>query len=116
MVFLLLVLQLQIVAGFSPLAAGTALLPVTAIMLVFSARAGALAGRIGPRLPMTVGPLVSAAGLLLLLRVDADDVVAASTCCPRCSCSAPGWRSPSPRSPRPCSTPPRTGTPARRPG
>jgi EmrB/QacA subfamily drug resistance transporter len=70
-VFLLLVLQLQTVAGFSPLAAGTALLPVTAIMLLFSARAGALAGRIGPRIPMTVGPLVSAAGLLLLLRVDA---------------------------------------------
>ena len=65
-VFLLLVLQLQIVAGFSPTAAGAALLPVTAIMLVFSARAGALAERIGPRLPMTAGPLVSAAGLLLL--------------------------------------------------
>ena len=69
-VFLLLVLQLQVVAGFTPLAAGTALLPVTVIMLVFSARAGALAGRIGPRLPMTLGPLLSAAGLLLLLRVD----------------------------------------------
>lgn len=69
-VFLLLVLQLQTVAGFSPVAAGTALLPVTVVMLLFSARAGALAGRIGPRLPMTVGPLVSAAGLLLLLRVD----------------------------------------------
>jgi EmrB/QacA subfamily drug resistance transporter len=71
-VFLLLVLQLQTVAGFSPLAAGTALLPVTLVMLLFSARAGALAGRIGPRIPMTLGPLVSAAGLLLLLRVDAD--------------------------------------------
>jgi EmrB/QacA subfamily drug resistance transporter len=70
-VFLLLVLQLQTVAGFAPVAAGAALLPVTALMLLFSARAGALAGRIGPRLPMTVGPLLSAAGLLLLLRVDA---------------------------------------------
>ncbi len=68
-VFLLLVLQLQIVAGFGPLAAGTSLLPVTLIMLLFSARAGALAGRIGPRLPMTVGPLVSACGLLLALRI-----------------------------------------------
>jgi EmrB/QacA subfamily drug resistance transporter len=68
-VFLMLVLQLQVVAGFSPVAAGTALLPVTAIMLVFSARAGALAQRIGPRLPMTVGPLVGAAGMLLLLRI-----------------------------------------------
>jgi EmrB/QacA subfamily drug resistance transporter len=71
-VFLLLVLQLQVVAGFSPLVAGTALLPLTAIMLVFSARAGALAQRIGPRLPMTVGPLVSAAGLLLLRRIGPD--------------------------------------------
>jgi EmrB/QacA subfamily drug resistance transporter len=71
-VFFLLVLELQTVAGFSPLTAGTSLLPVTAIMLVFSARAGALAGRIGPRIPLTVGPLVSAGGLLLLLRVDAD--------------------------------------------
>ena len=68
-VFLLLVLQLQTVAGFSPLAAGTALLPLTVVMLVFSARAGALAGRIGPRLPMTIGPLIAAAGLLLMLRI-----------------------------------------------
>ena len=69
-VFLLLVIQLQVVAGFSPLAAGTALLPVTLVMLAFSSRAGALAGRIGPRLPLTVGPLISAAGTLLMLRVD----------------------------------------------
>lgn len=72
MVFLLLVLQLQTVAGFSPLAAGTGLLPVTVIMLVFSARAGVLAQRIGPRLPLTVGPLVSAAGLLLMRRIGAE--------------------------------------------
>ncbi len=70
-VFFLLVLQLQTVAGFSPLAAGTSLLPLTVIMLLFSARVGALTGRIGPRLPMTVGPLVSACGLLLLLRIGA---------------------------------------------
>jgi EmrB/QacA subfamily drug resistance transporter len=68
-VFFLLVVNLQVVAGFSPLLAGTALLPITAIMLVFSARAGALSGRIGPRVPMTVGPVVAAAGVLLLLRV-----------------------------------------------
>ena len=68
-VFLVLVLQLQTVAGFSPVAAGTALLPLTVIMFLFSARVGALAGRIGPRIPMTVGPLVAACGLLLLLRV-----------------------------------------------
>ncbi len=67
--FLLLVLQLQIVAGFSPIAAGAALLPFTAVMLVFSARAGALSSRIGPRLPMTIGPLLAAAGLLLMTRI-----------------------------------------------
>ena len=70
--FLLLVLQLQTVAGFSPVAAGTALLPFTLVMLVFSARAGALAARIGPRIPMTVGPLLSAAGLLLMTRIGPD--------------------------------------------
>jgi EmrB/QacA subfamily drug resistance transporter len=67
--FFLLVLNLQVVAGFSPLAAGAAMLPVTVIMLVLSARSGALAQRIGPRLQMTVGPLVAAAGVLLTLRI-----------------------------------------------
>jgi EmrB/QacA subfamily drug resistance transporter len=68
-VFLLLALTLQISAGFSPLAAGSALLPITLIMLALSARAGALAGRIGPRRPMTFGPLLVACGLLLMLRI-----------------------------------------------
>ncbi|HEY2763115.1 MAG TPA: MFS transporter [Pseudonocardiaceae bacterium] len=67
--FFLLVLQLQIVGGFSPLIAGTALLPVTGLMLLLSARTGALAERIGPRLPMTAGPLVAATGFLLTLRI-----------------------------------------------
>ena len=71
-VFLLLVLQLQTVAGFSPLMAGMALLPVTAVLLMFSSRAGVLVGRIGPRLPMTVGPLLAAAGLLLMMRIGPD--------------------------------------------
>ena len=70
--FFLLVLQLQIVAGFSPLVAGSALLPVTVLMLLLSARAGALAERIGPRLPMTVGPLLAALGFLLTLRIGTD--------------------------------------------
>lgn len=70
-VFVFLVLQLQVVAGWSPLASGTAVLPVTVVMLLLSARSGALAQRIGPRLPMTVGPLLAAAGVLLLARIDA---------------------------------------------
>ena len=92
-VFLLLVLQLQTVAGFSPLAAGTSLLPVTVIMLAFSARAGALAGRIGPRLPLTIGPLISAAGLLLMLRIGADASCADRRPARRASSSARVWRS-----------------------
>ena len=69
-VFFLLVVCLQVVLGYSPLAAGAASLPVTVIMLALSARAGALAQRIGPRLPLTVGPLLIAAGMLLMLRID----------------------------------------------
>jgi EmrB/QacA subfamily drug resistance transporter len=68
-VFFFLVVDLQIVAGFSPLLAGSALLPVTLIMLVLSARVGALADRIGPRLPMSLGPVLAACGVLPLLRV-----------------------------------------------
>jgi EmrB/QacA subfamily drug resistance transporter len=67
--FFLLSVNLQQVLGYSPMQAGLAILPVTAIMLALSARAGMLAERIGPRLPMTVGPLVVAAGLALLSRV-----------------------------------------------
>ena len=62
----LLVLQLQVVAGFSPLLAGTALLPVTGFMLLFSARAGALAQRIGPRPFLVGGPSLAAAGVLVM--------------------------------------------------
>ncbi|MEW1773266.1 MFS transporter [Streptomyces sp. NPDC086777] len=67
--FFLTALQLQVVAGYSALAAGTALLPTTALMLFFSARSGALADRIGPRIPLTVGPLLCATAMLLMLRV-----------------------------------------------
>ncbi|MFF4257535.1 MFS transporter [Streptomyces sp. NPDC001663] len=67
--FFLAAVQLQVAVGWSALAAGTALLPTTAMMLLFSARSGALADRIGPRIPLTVGPLVAAAGMLLMLRV-----------------------------------------------
>ncbi|TDC59372.1 MFS transporter, partial [Actinomadura sp. GC306] len=70
--FFLFVLNLQVVSGFSPIAAGTALLPVTVLMLLLSSRAGDLAQRIGPRLPMTAGLLVAAAGMLLVSRVGAD--------------------------------------------
>ncbi len=70
-VLFLLVLELQVVAGFAPLPAGLAMLPVTVLMLLLAARGGALAPRIGPRGPMTAGPLVCAAAFLLLSRVGA---------------------------------------------
>ncbi|NHC23485.1 MFS transporter [Nocardioides sp. IC4_145] len=72
-VMFFLVIQLQTVGGYAALAAGTATLPVTVCMLLLAARGGALGARIGPRIPMTVGPLVMAVGVLLLLGVD-DDV------------------------------------------
>ncbi|MFF6997690.1 MFS transporter [Streptomyces sp. NPDC008313] len=70
--FFLAALQLQVVAGYSALGAGTALLPTTALMLLLSARSGELGERIGPRVPLTVGPLLCAAGMLLMLRVGPD--------------------------------------------
>ncbi len=68
----LLPVQLQQVVGFSPLAAGAATLPITAMMLLLSARMGKLATRIGPRIPMTVGPILAGAAMLWLSRVGAD--------------------------------------------
>lgn len=65
----LLPIQLQQVLHFSPLAAGLSLLPVTFLMLVLSSRSGALAARIGPRLQMSVGPLLAGVGLGLLALV-----------------------------------------------
>ncbi len=71
-VFFLLVAFLQIAAGYSPIAAGAASMPVTALMLLFSARSGALAQRIGPRIPLTLGPLVIAAGMLMMAQIDPE--------------------------------------------
>ena len=70
--FFLFVVHLQQVLGYSPLQAGAATLPVTGLMLALSAPAGMLADRIGPRLPMTIGPLGIAAGLALMSRVQAE--------------------------------------------
>ncbi|MFJ8668449.1 MFS transporter [Streptomyces sp. NPDC093600] len=70
--FFLAALQLQVVSGYSALGAGTALLPTTVLMLLLSAKAGELGERIGARIPLTVGPLLCAAGMLLMLRVGED--------------------------------------------
>ena len=60
-----LIVELQVVAGFSALLAGVSMLPVTLLLLVGSARAGALSSRIGPRWPLTAGGLIAAGGVLL---------------------------------------------------
>jgi EmrB/QacA subfamily drug resistance transporter len=66
-----LVIDLQTVLGYGALKAGLATLPLTVVMLLLAARGGQLGARIGPRIPMTVGPLVMAVGVLWLSRVDA---------------------------------------------
>jgi EmrB/QacA subfamily drug resistance transporter len=66
---------LQQVSGYSALEAGMALLPLTAIMLLLSPRSAALAARIGPRLQMTVGPLLIAAGMALFARLQGGGYV-----------------------------------------
>ncbi|HZK51120.1 MAG TPA: DHA2 family efflux MFS transporter permease subunit [Actinomycetota bacterium] len=66
----LVILQLQRVLGYAALEAGLAFMPVTVLLLLLSSRTGALAQRIGPRLPLTVGPVVAGLGLLLMVRIE----------------------------------------------
>jgi EmrB/QacA subfamily drug resistance transporter len=68
-VLFFLTLQLQVVLGYGPLVAGLATLPMTLLMLFLAAKGGELGARIGPRLPMTVGPVVCAVGVALLSAV-----------------------------------------------
>lgn len=68
----LVVLQLQVVARWTPLAAGTAMLPATVLMLLLSSRVGNLAVRTGPRVLMTIGALLSAASFALAVRIGPD--------------------------------------------
>jgi len=71
-VLFFLVLQLQTVAGYGPLAAGLATLPITICMVLLASRGGRLSNRIGPRIPMTGGPIVMGVGTAWLVVVDAD--------------------------------------------
>ena len=73
LLFFVLVVFLQQVAGYSALKAGAATIPTTVVLFLFAKRFGALADTHGPRLFMAVGPLVSAGGVLyLLMTVDAS--------------------------------------------
>ena len=56
--------------GYSPLAAGTALLPFAIVIGLASPLMGRSAERIGPRVPLTIGPIVAGLGFALLMRVD----------------------------------------------
>ena len=71
--FFFLSLQLQDVLGYSALAAGAASFPATGIMMLLSARAGWLGQKLGPRLPMTIGPLLLGVGVFMLSGVGEGD-------------------------------------------
>ena len=71
--FFFLTLQLQTALGYGPLLAGLASLPVTVMLLFLAAKGGEVGARIGPRLPMTIGPIVCAIGTWLLTGVGAGD-------------------------------------------
>ncbi|MET1001151.1 MAG: hypothetical protein ABWZ15_05015 [Acidimicrobiia bacterium] len=70
--FFLVACELHVAAGWSAFEAATALLPATVLMLWFSAKSGELGQRIGPRLQLTVGSILVAAGLLFLSRIGPD--------------------------------------------
>ena len=71
--FFLVTLQLQISLGYSALEAGVSFFPFTLLMLWLSPKAGQLSQRVGPRIPMTVGPLIAGLGMLLFSRVAPGD-------------------------------------------
>lgn len=56
--------------GYSPTQAGLALLPFSIVIGVGSRLAGKLTERIGPRWPLTIGPIVTGAGFALMVRAD----------------------------------------------
>ncbi len=65
-------LQLQAVSGWTALQAGLATFPITICMIFLAAKGGELGARIGPRIPMTVGPIVMGVSCLMLLAIGAD--------------------------------------------
>ena len=67
---LLIPYVLIVSSGYSPVQAGLALLPLPILIAIASPPMGALAARIGPRWPLTAGPLVVALGMVLARRID----------------------------------------------
>jgi len=70
--FFFITIFLQQTAGYSALEAGLATTPISVMLFVLSPWFGKLASGTGPRLPMSLGPLVAGIGMLMLIRVDAD--------------------------------------------
>lgn len=68
----LIIIFLQQVGGYNAIQSGLSIMPVTLIMFFLSPKFGALAGKYGPRLFMSIGPLIAAAGFLYFLRVDSS--------------------------------------------
>jgi EmrB/QacA subfamily drug resistance transporter len=74
----LVVLHLQTSLRYSAIEAGLSLMPITVLMFAFSSRVGQIAQRIGPRWPMTLGPIVAGAGLWMLSPVEPGSTYAAA--------------------------------------
>ncbi|HEY1518167.1 MAG TPA: MFS transporter [Solirubrobacteraceae bacterium] len=72
-VMLLFVAFLQATLGYTALQAGAATLPITLVLMALSVPSGALAQRIGPRIPLTLGSFLTGAGLLLMSRIKVGD-------------------------------------------
>jgi EmrB/QacA subfamily drug resistance transporter len=72
-VIFLFVAFLQITLGYTALQAGAATLPITVLLLTLSTPSGAIAQRIGPRIPLTIGAVLAGAGLLLMARIHPGD-------------------------------------------
>ncbi len=72
-VIFLFVAFLQITLGYTALQAGAATLPITLLMMIGSRPAGAIAQRIGPRIPLTAGAILTGTGLLLIAQIHAGD-------------------------------------------
>jgi EmrB/QacA subfamily drug resistance transporter len=68
-VIFLFVAFLQVTLGYSAVEAGAATLPITLLLLTLSSPSGAIAQRIGPRIPLTIGAALAGAGLLLMAQL-----------------------------------------------
>src|ERR1700723_1838150 len=72
-VIFLFVAFLQITLGYTALQAGSATLPITALLLIGSSPSGAIAQRIGPRIPLAIGAVLTGAGVRLMAQIHVGD-------------------------------------------